>query len=142
LAVISNDTFPKVQEAAFKTLLSYDFPGLNALLDLANKDFNDIPLYILNQFAQSPEIQARVIVPSLLNDFNSSDTKKKASSLAALNRLFSMTKFGGGLPILINLLQDANLDKSVIVSTILACGSSGEQALLKILKSTKDQKIK
>lgn len=47
---------------------------------------------------------AKVIVPSLLNDFNASDNKKKYASLAALNRLFIMTKYGGGLPILINLL--------------------------------------
>lgn len=86
----------------------------------------------MNQLAQCPEIQARVIVPSLLNDFNSNDVKKKYASLAALNRMFAMTKFGGGLAILINLLQEGNLDKQLIISTILACGPSGEAAILKV----------
>ena len=91
--------------------MNLDYPGFNALLEIANKDFSDLPMYILNQIAQNPEIMARVIVPSLLNDFNGSDNKKKYSSLAALNRLFLMAKYGGGLPILINLLQEGTLDR-------------------------------
>jgi len=118
---------------AIKVLVSLDYPGLNALVDLANKDFNDLPLFILNQLAQNPEILARVIVPSLLNDFNTNDAKKKYASLAALNRLFVMTKVGGGLPILINLLQEGNMDRQLIISTILACGPSGENAILKVI---------
>lgn len=142
LSLVSDDRYPRIQSCAIRVLVNLDYPGLSALLDLANKDFNDLPLLILNCLAQVPEIQARVIVPSLLNDFNSNDSKKKYASLAALNRLLIMTKYGGGLPVLVNLLLEGSLDRQLIVSTILGCGQSGEQAILKILKSSSDAKLK
>lgn len=31
--------------------MSLDYPGFYALIDVANKDFNDVPIYILNKLA-------------------------------------------------------------------------------------------
>jgi len=52
-----------------------------------------------------------VIIPSLLNDINTGDAKKKVSSLSALNRMYSMIWKGGSLPLLINYLNDGSLDR-------------------------------
>lgn len=135
IAMITDNKFPQAKEKAFQILVNLDYPGLFALFDLANKDFNALPLDILNLLAQCPEVQARVIVPSLLNSLNSTDSKKKYTSLAALNRMFGMVKYGGGLPVLINLLNESNIEKELITSTILASGPIGEQTLLKVIFS-------
>jgi len=39
---------------------------------------------------------------------------------------------GGGIPILVTLLNDGNLDRQLIVSAIRACGEQGEKTLLKV----------
>ena len=132
MALLTDDKFPKVQERTFKALANLDYPGLYALFDLASKDFDDIPFYVLNQLAQVPETQARIIVPALLNDLGTTDNKKRIASLAALNRMLGMVKMGGGLPILISLLQEGSLDRQLVASTILAAGPVGESALLKV----------
>jgi hypothetical protein len=37
-------------------LINLDYPGLYALLDIANKDFNEIPLYVMNKLAETEEL--------------------------------------------------------------------------------------
>jgi hypothetical protein len=49
---------------------------------------------------------------------------------------------GGALPLLIQLLNEGQIDRQLIVSAIRACGEIGEQALLKILRQTNNSKIK
>ena len=132
IGIMCENNFPRAREKAFKILTDLDYPGFFALIELANKDFNQLPLEILNLLAQCPEILTRVIVPSLLNSFGSNDQKKKYSSLAALNRMFGMVKFGGGLPVLIPLLNEGVLDRELIASTILASGPIGEQTIIKV----------
>lgn len=132
LALLTDEKFPRVQERTFKVLANLDYPGLYALFDLASKDFDDVPFYVLNQLAQVPEIQARIIVPALLNDLGTTDNKKRIASLAALNRTLGMVKMGGGLPMLISLLQEGSLDRQLVASTILGAGPVGESTLLKV----------
>lgn len=132
MTLITDIPYLLIKEKAIQTLADFDYPGLFALLDLTNKDFDELPLDILNRLAQVPEIQARVIVPSLLNSLSSPDSKKKYSSLAALNRMFGMIKYGGGLPVLINLLNEGNIEREIIASCIMASGPAGEQTLLKV----------
>lgn len=31
--------------------MNLDYPGFYALIDVANKDFNDVPIYVLNKLA-------------------------------------------------------------------------------------------
>ena len=71
------------------------------MLDIANKDFEIVSMFILNKLAAEKEILTTVIVPALLNDFTASSNKKKLESLAALNRLYRLVYLGGGLPVLV-----------------------------------------
>ena len=63
LGLLTDDKYPLVQDRAFKVLANLDYPGLYALFDLASKDFDDTPFFILNKLVQYPEIQAQIIVP-------------------------------------------------------------------------------
>ncbi|KRW98893.1 Armadillo-type fold [Pseudocohnilembus persalinus] len=128
----SYEAIPALQDKAFLALFCLDYPGFYALLDIANKDFQNVPDFILNKLAQTEEIQLSVIIPSLLNDINTGEPKKKVQSLAAMNRMFSLVYKAGGLPLLIQLLQEGSIDRQLIVSTIRACGDVGEQALIKL----------
>jgi len=51
-----DDALPILQDKAFLALINFDYPGFYALVDIANKDFNDVPLYIMNKLAQNEEI--------------------------------------------------------------------------------------
>lgn len=132
LSIVCEEKSEEIKHKAYQILLNLDYPGLFALIDLANKDFDELPLEVLNKLAQWPEIQAKVIVPSLLSTFGANDQKKKFSALAALNRMFGMIKYGGSLPVLINLLTEGYLDRELIASTLRAAGPQGEQTLLKV----------
>jgi len=103
-SVLLDESIPILQEIAFHCLINLEYPGLQTLLDIANKDFEVVSMYILNKLAQSREIQTTVVVPALLNDFTASSNKKKLESLAALNRMYNLVYQGGGLPVLIQLL--------------------------------------
>ena len=87
----------------------------------------------MSRIAQCPEIQAKIIVPSLINELNSTDGKKKMVALAALNRLLHIVHQGGALPTLITLLQEGSLDRQLIACVILGSGPIGEQALIKVI---------
>ncbi len=99
-------------------------------------------MYILNKLAQSREIQTTVVVPALLNDFTASSNKKKLESLAALNRMYNLVYQGGGLPVLIQLLQEGIIDRNLVVSTIRGCGKEGEKILLKILRRHPNPRVR
>ena len=131
-SLLTDDSKPLLQEKAFHALQRLDYPGLQALLELTSREFNDLPLYILNKIAQSPEIQASIIVPALINEFTSIDSKRRASALAAMNRMYGAISRGGAVPSLVNLMQEGSLDRLLIASTLLASGELGEQALLKV----------
>ncbi|KAL4445474.1 hypothetical protein ABPG74_004548 [Tetrahymena malaccensis] len=141
-SILIDEALPILQDKAFLALVNFDYPGYFALLDIANKEINDIHIYIMNKFAQTEEIQLSVIIPSLQNDINSGDPRKRISSLCALNRMHSMIWKANSLPLLVNLLNEGTIDRQLIVSTIRACGELGEHTLLKILKQTPNQKIK
>ena len=142
VAILIDEAIPVLQDKAFLALVNFDYPGLHALLDIANKDFNEVPLYIMNRLAETEELQLSVIIPSLLNDINSQDIRKRTQSLAALNRMYSLIWKGRSLPVLVQILNEGQIDRQLVVSTIRACGEIGEQTLLKILRTTNNYKIK
>ena len=124
-----------LQEKAFMAIFLLDYPGLYTLLEIANRDFDKISLFILNRLAQTDEIKEIIIIPSLLNDLTgNSSNRRKISSLAALNRMYSSVSEAGALPLLLKLLQEGFLDRYLITSTIRACGQNGEDILLKVSK--------
>ncbi len=66
-----------MQESCFLALYQLDYPGLYALIDVANKANSQLATWILNKLATLFEIQANVIVPSLIQDVLNGTNKKK-----------------------------------------------------------------
>lgn len=67
---------------------------------------------------------------------------QKQELLAALNRLGSLVWESGGLPILVTMLDDGQVDRQLTASVIRTCGEEGEQLLLKLLKYHKNEKVR
>jgi hypothetical protein len=128
-----DENIPALQDTTFFALVSLDYPGLYALVDVANRDFNDISLFILNKLAEVPEIQTLIVIPSLLNDMQTAqDSKKRHQALAALNRMYSHNIRAGSLPVLVSALQEGTLERQALASTIRGVGEIGEQTLLRV----------
>lgn len=132
-SILATDPRPILQEKAFQALQRLDYPGLQALLELTAREYNDLPLFILNKLARCPEIQASIIVPALINELSTVDAKRRLHALAAMNRMSGAISRGGAVPLLVTLMLEGSLDRSLIASTLLAAGELGEQALLKVM---------
>ena len=71
-----------------------------------------------------------------------SDNVKKQECLALLNRLGTLVWESGGLPILVELLEEGTVDRQLLASVIRTSGEEGEQLLLKIVKFHKNYKVR
>lgn len=59
-----------------------------------------------------------------------------------LNRLGSLVWESGGLPILLDLLEEGSVDRQLLASVLRTCGDEGEQLLIKILRFHKNYKVR
>ena len=73
-----------------------------------------------------------MLVPALLGELNTADGYKKLTNLAALNRCYSLIYEAGGIPLLVNLLEEGAVERIMIASAIHAAGSNGDSTLLKV----------
>lgn len=48
----------------------------------------------------------------------------------------------GGLPILVQMLDDGQVDRQLAASVIRTCGDEGESLLIKLLKFHKNEKVR
>ena len=62
--------------------------------------------------------------------------------MAALNRLGTLVWEAGGLPILVSMLDDGQVDRHLISSVIRTSGEEGENLLLKLLRYHKSEKVR
>jgi hypothetical protein len=88
-------------------------------------------------------IQRIIIVPSILSQLNLSDqTIKKQELIALLNRLGSLVWESGGLPIIMDLLEEGSVDRQLLASVLRTSGDEGEDLLIKIIKYHKNYKVR
>jgi hypothetical protein len=59
-----------------------------------------------------------------------------------LNRLGSLVWESGGLPILMDLLEEGSVDRQLLASVLRTSGEEGEDLLIKILKYHKNYKVR
>lgn len=71
-----------------------------------------------------------------------SESVKKQECVALLNRMGSLVWESGGLPILLDLLEEGTLDRQLVASVLRTSGEEGEDLLLKILRYHKDYKVR
>lgn len=67
---------------------------------------------------------------------------KRQSLLALLNRLGTLVWEAGGIPILVSLLDDGQVDRQLSASVLRTCGAEGEQLLIKLMKLHKNDKVR
>ena len=66
----------------------------------------------------------------------------KIQNLAMLNRLGQLVWEAGGLPILVNFIEEGNIDRQLIASVLRTSGKEGEGILLKLLKFHKNERVR
>jgi hypothetical protein len=120
------------------------FDGLQEIIEIAEKDMiPGLQTHVLEVLIQMRVMQRLIIVPSILAQLNSStDTLIKQESLAMLNRLGTLVWESGGLPLIIETLDQGAVDRQLLASVLRTSGYEGEQLLLKLLRHHKDQKVR
>ena len=83
------------------------------------------------------------MVPSILSQLNLSEsTIKKQEYIALLNRLGTLVWESGGLPIIMDLLEEGSVDRQLLASVLRTSGEEGEDLLVKIIKYHKNYKVR
>jgi len=72
------------------------------------------------------------LVPALLNELSSGDGYKKLTTVAALNRCHTLVHEAGGIPLLVNLLEEGTVERILVASAIRAAGPYGDSTLVKV----------
>lgn len=78
----------------------------------------------------------------MLISLGSKETLKKLEILACLNRTYELVREAGGLPIMLDLLQDGSIDRQMIASVIMTSGDEGQRILSKFLKDHPNEKVR
>ncbi len=71
-----------------------------------------------------------------------SESIKKQECIALLNRMGTLVWESGGLPIILELLEDGTVDRQLLASVLRTSGEEGEELLIKIIRYHKDYKIR
>jgi hypothetical protein len=131
-------------DLGFLYLCNMGYPGIFTLVDIANKDFNDVPLNIMDHLSRCEGILQEIVIPAVCNDLFSSavDHRRKITSLAILNRMNRLVKDQKTVSSLVKMLIEGAMDRGLLASTIRASGDVGEQLLLKLLANNSNNKIK
>lgn len=59
-----------------------------------------------------------------------------------LNRLGQLVWEAGGLPILVSLIEEGNVDRQLVASVLRSSGKEGETILLKLLRYHKNERVR
>jgi hypothetical protein len=89
-----------------------------------------------------PSVIETIIVPSLMSQFHSSDTRQQSKALCGIGRLGNLASREESVKLLSDLLVHSPLDKTLVISSLRATGARGEQALNRLYKKVKSSKTK
>lgn len=78
----------------------------------------------------------------MIVSLNSKDTLKKLEILACLNWTYELVWDCGGLPVMLDLLQDGSIDRQMVASVIMTSGDEGQRILSKFLKEHPNEKVR
>lgn len=122
-AIVQNDMVPNVLAA----MIQVGFEGLRELIDIAERDVNGLQGTIVKILIKMRVLQRLVIVPSILAQINqNADPFVKQEGLAMLNRLGTLVWESGGLPLIMDLLDQGVVDRQLLTSVLRTSGQEGE----------------
>jgi len=78
----------------------------------------------------------------MLVSLGNKETLKRLEILACLNRTYELVWEAGGLPIMLDLIQDGSIDRQMIASVIMTAGDEGQRILSKFLKEHPNEKVR
>ena len=139
---ITDFNFPLLQKATFNCLMCMEYEGLNTLIELASKDYQDYQTYILNNLIQTPHIQRIIIIRALFNEIHHNDSYRRNVGLAALNRMHDLADDDETLSNLQALFNEPKVKKDFIASILRTSGEEGEMILLNEIKTNKDFSVR
>lgn len=133
-----------LQTNCMACLLQLGYEGLRHLVELATKDYNRLQPLILANLLHIRAIQRVILTPSILSQLNNagSNQMQRVENLAMLNRLGQLVWEAGGLPILVSLIEEGNVDRQLVASVLRTSGKEGEAILLKLLKYHKNERVR
>lgn len=97
---------------------------------------------VLILLINEPSVIETIIVPSLMNQFHSADTREQAKALAGLGRLGNLVGRDENVKLLAELLLHSSLDKTLVIAALRASGGKGEAALNVLYKKAKSSKTR
>lgn len=114
-------------DLGFLYLCNMGYPGIFTLVDIANKDFNDVPLNIMDHLSRCETILQEIVIPTVCNDLFSStvDSRRKVTALAILNRIHRLVKDQKVVASLMKMLVEGTLDRGLLASAVRATGEVG-----------------
>lgn len=133
---------PAIHQAAFACLSRLGPAGIEALIKVASKDYAYLQTWVLERLVLTNTIQRHIIIPALVQDAVSANSTLRLQAVSALNRMYSVVWEGGALPVLVDLMEEGIVDRQLLACTIRACGHTGEQALIRLIKSNPLAKIR
>lgn len=71
-----------------------------------------------------------------------SENIKKQECIALLNRMGTLVWESGGLPIILELLEEGIVDRQLLASVLRTSGDEGEELLIKIVRLHKNYKVR
>lgn len=130
-----------VQRKAARVLFSMGTVGLKELLKISNSGAEESKM-VVDILINEPVVIETILVPSLLNQFHSCDTKLHAKSTCALGKLGRISMRSDAVPLLSDMLLNSPVDKTMVISALRAMGERGEKELCKLYKKVKSPKVK
>ena len=114
------------------------------MVELATKDYNRLQPLILSNLLQIRAVQRVILTPSILSQLNNAggNQQGRIENLAMLNRLGQLVWEAGGLPILVSLIEEGNVDRQLVASVLRSSGKEGETILLKLLRYHKNERVR
>lgn len=83
--LLVEESLENLKDKVFKALFRQGYEGVQAIIDLANKDYNSNQSYLLTQLCRTKPVKKLILIPSMIVSLNSKEAMKKLEILAGLN---------------------------------------------------------
>jgi hypothetical protein len=131
----------EVKRKAVRLLFSLGLDGLAEILGLCSTGA-DICQLVVELLINEPVVLETILVPALLNQFHSADTKLQTKAICCLGKLGNLASRAETIPLLSDLLLNSPVDKAMLIAALRAMGERGERELNKLFRKVKNSKVR
>ncbi len=131
----------EVKRKAIRLLFSLGLDGLGEILHLCSSG-QDVCQLVVELLINEPVVLETILVPAMLNQFHSADTKLQTKAICCLGKLGNLASRSETIPLLSDLLLNSPVDKTMLIAALRAMGDRGERELNKLFKKAKSNKVR